>query len=151
MSFEPRLDMQRIAPDAYGAMRKLSDFVAGCGLELLLLELVMVRVSQMNGCGYCVDWHTRRARKQGELERRLYSLNGWRESPFYSERERAALELAEAVTEVASSRVPDPVYRQARAHFSDNELAKLVLAISVINAWNRLALTFRWVPNAEAS
>jgi AhpD family alkylhydroperoxidase len=114
--------------------------------EPLLLELVKMRSSQINGCAYCLDMHSKDARAKGESEQRLYALNAWRETPFFSERERAALGWAEALTLVAEAHVPDEVFEKTRKHFSEEELMNLSLAIVAINGWNRLAIAFRAVP-----
>jgi AhpD family alkylhydroperoxidase len=128
-------------------MLHLQRVVDQCGLEFSLLELVKTRASQINGCAYCLDMHTKDARAAGETEQRLYLLNAWRESPFYSERERAALAWTEALTTIADSHeVSDALYAEARAQFSDKELVDLSLAIIAINGWNRLAIPFRSEP-----
>lgn len=116
------------------------------GLEPSLVELIKTRVSQINGCAYCIDLHTKDARARGESEQRLYALSAWQETPFFTERERAALAWAEAVTEVANEHVPDEVYEIARQQFTEKELVDLTLAIIAINGWNRLAIAFRAVP-----
>lgn len=149
----PRLDYPSLAPDALNAQLALERYVQTCGLERPLLELVKIRASQLNGCAYCLEMHTREARAAGEAEHRLHLLAAWRESPLYSPRERAALEWTEAVTLVAQSHVPEAVFLAVRPHFSEPELVKLTLAIGVINTWNRLAIAFRAVhpmpvPNA---
>jgi AhpD family alkylhydroperoxidase len=131
---------------AMRAMFGLSGYQARCDLEPSLLELVKLRASQINGCAYCLDMHTKDARARGESEQRIYLLEAWRESPFYSERERAALAWAEAVTLVAETRVPDAVYEEVRRHFSDDELLALTMAVATINAWNRLNVALRTVP-----
>jgi AhpD family alkylhydroperoxidase len=133
----PRIDLYRPWPAGYKAMLALEAAVADSGFDPCLLELVKVRVSQINGCAYCLDMHTKDARAHGESEQRLYALSAWRDAPFFTERERAALDLAEAVTHVE---VPDAVVDQARRHFDDAELAQLVFAVTVINAWNRLSI-----------
>jgi AhpD family alkylhydroperoxidase len=139
-----RIQYQKASPGAYRAMLGLEKHVHGCGLEATLLELVKMRASQINGCAYCLDMHSRDARAAGETEQRLYLLNAWREAPFYSPRERAALSWTEALTLVATSQqVSDEVYAQARAHFSEQELVDLSLAVIAINGWNRLAIAFR--------
>lgn len=143
---QPRMNFAIIAPDVYKAMVALGTPVAQSGLEASLLELVKTRASQMNHCGYCLDMHTKDARALGETEQRLYTLSVWRETPFFSERERAALAWTEALTNVAESQVPDDVYELARAHFTEEELAHLTLAIITINGWNRLSIAFRVVP-----
>jgi len=127
-------------------MAGLEKYVHECGLESSLLELVKMRTSQINGCAFCLDMHWKDARAAGESEQRLYSLDAWRETPFYSERERAALAWTEAVTLVADSHVPDELYEEVRQHFSEEELVNLTLAIVAINGWNRLSISFRAEP-----
>ncbi len=124
----------------------LERFVRESGLETPLLELVRLRASQINGCAYCIDMHTKDARAEGESEQRLYALNAWRETPFFSPRERAALEWTEAVTEISSSHAPDDVFDRVKTEFSESELVSLTMAIVAINGWNRLAISFRTVP-----
>jgi AhpD family alkylhydroperoxidase len=148
---EHRLNPYKASPKGYQAMVVLENFVANCGLERPLLELIKMRASQINGCAYCLDMHSKDARALGESERRLYLLNAWREAPFYSERERAALEWAEAVTLVAETHVPDDVYASVSKQFSDEELANLTLAIATINSWNRLSIAFRSEPGSYKS
>jgi AhpD family alkylhydroperoxidase len=131
----------RMWPDGYHALRRLSEVVNGSGLESELLELVKLRSSQLNGCAYCIDLHTKDARAAGESEQRLYALSAWRETPFYNDRERAALSLTEAITLVADTHVPESVVDEAAAVFSPDELTRLVYAVIEINAWNRLAIT----------
>jgi AhpD family alkylhydroperoxidase len=143
---EARLDYEKAAPGAMKAMMVLQNYSKNCGLEPALLELVKVRAAQLNGCAYCVDMHTKDARVGGETEQRLYALSVWRETPFYTERERAALEFTEAVTLIAVGHVPNEDYQVARKQFSEEELVNLVMNIITINAWNRLAITFRDVP-----
>ena len=116
------------------------------GLDRKLLHLLMMRASQINGCAYCLDMHAKDARAEGETEQRLYSLNAWRETPFFSDRERAALEWTEAVTLVSTTHVPDETYEAVRAHFSEEEIKTLTLAVAMINTWNRLNVAFRTVP-----
>jgi len=128
-------------PEAYRAMQQLEKAVRGSALERSLFELVKLRASQINGCGYCIDMHSKDARALGESEARIYLLNAWREAPHYTRRERAALALTEAVTLIASEHVPEDVEREARQVFDDEEYAALVYAIVTINAWNRLAIT----------
>ena len=117
-----------------------------CGLESSLLELVKTRASQINGCAYCLDMHTKDARAHGETEQRLYALPAWAETPFFTDRERAALAWTEAVTLVSETHVPDDVYELARQHFNEKELVDLTLAVVAINGWNRLSIAFRSVP-----
>lgn len=143
---QPRIKYAKVAPGAVDAMRGLEAYVQKSGLEPSLVELIKTRVSQINGCGYCIDMHTKDARARGESEQRLYALSAWQETPFFTERERAALAWAEAVTEVANEHVPDEVYEIARQQFTEKELVDLTLAIIAINGWNRLAIAFRAVP-----
>ncbi|HSB69348.1 MAG TPA: carboxymuconolactone decarboxylase family protein [Candidatus Methylomirabilis sp.] len=147
---KPRIDPTKIAPDAYKAMLALETYVRQSGLEPSLLDLAKLRASQINGCAYCIDMHTKDARARGESEQRLYALDAWRETPFYTDRERAALAWTEAVTRVADGHVPDEVYELARQHFSEKELVDLSMAIVAINGWNRLAISFRAVPGTYA-
>jgi AhpD family alkylhydroperoxidase len=140
---EARLDYARTSPSLYRSYLALNHAAAGSGLEPSLLELVKTRASQINGCAYCLDMHTKDARANGETEQRLYLLAAWREAPFYTDRERAALAWTEALTLVSESHVPDDVYEEARRHFSEEELVNLSWAIVVINGWNRVAIAFR--------
>jgi AhpD family alkylhydroperoxidase len=142
---QPRLDGAKLAPGALAAMRGLEQYVRASGLETSLLELVRLRASQMNGCAYCIDMHTKDARAAGETEQRLYTLSVWREAPFFTPRECAALEWTEAVTEIATSHAPDDVYQRALTQFTETELVNLTMAIVAINGWNRLAIAFRQV------
>ena len=130
-------------------MRALHTFVRNCGLDHSLLELVKLRASQINGCAHCIDMHTKELRADGESEQRLYLLNAWRDSPFYSARERAALAWTEAVTLVADTQVPDDVYEEARKQFTEEELVNLTLALVAINGANRLNIAFRTVPGSH--
>ena len=142
-----RLNYVNVSPDGFKAMRQLQAHVDDCGLEHPLLELVKMRASQLNGCAYCLDMHSKDARAAGETEQRLYLLNAWRESPFYSERERAALAWTEALTRISKTKdVSDALYDEVRKQFSDKELVDLSLAIIAINGWNRLAIPFRSEP-----
>jgi AhpD family alkylhydroperoxidase len=131
---------------AFRAMRALGSAVRESGLDRSLIHLVRVRVSQINGCGYCIDMHTKDARAAGESEQRLFLLQVWREAPLYTDRERAALAWAEAVTTISKEHVPDATYEQARAAFSESEMAALTLAIVEINGWNRFAISFNAIP-----
>jgi AhpD family alkylhydroperoxidase len=140
---QKRLDYSKAAPGSVQAMYKLQKFVEESGLERSLLELVKTRVSQINGCAFCIDMHTKDARALGESEQRLYALNAWRETPFYTGRERAALAWAEAITLISESHASDEEFEAARAEFSEEELVKLTMAIITINGWNRLAIAFR--------
>ncbi len=145
---KPRIDYVRASPEGYAAMQTLNRHVKESGLEPQLLELVKIRSSQINGCAFCIDMHTKDARARGETEQRLYALDAWRETPFYTERERAALAWTEAVTRVADGHVPDDVFEPARQQFSEKELVDLTLAVVLINGWNRLAISFRSVPGS---
>ena len=140
----PRIDVTKyLKADLGRAMLGLSAASEASGLEPSLRELVKIRASQINGCAYCIDMHTKDARLAGETEQRIYALNAWRETPFFSDRERAALEWTEAVTRVGDTHVPDEVFEIARRHFSESELVALTFALVVINGWNRLAVSFR--------
>src|SRR4029079_11131134 len=141
-----RLNYGRVAGGVYEAMDALERYVGACGLEESLLHLVRLRASQVNGCAYCLDMHWKDLRALGESEQRLYSLDAWRECPYYTDRERAALAWAEAVTLITDGHAPDDVYESARAHFSEKELADLTLAVAAINAWNRLSIAPRLDP-----
>src|SRR5919112_2274411 len=140
---EQRINVIEAGRGALKAMLGLSAYLSKSGLEKQLLELLDFRVSQINGCAYCLDMHSKDLRAGGETEQRLYLLDAWRESPFYTERERAALAWAEAVTLVREGHVPDEVFEQARAQFTEEELANLTLAVVAINGWNRLNIAFR--------
>ena len=146
-----RLQPGTAAPGAYAAMRGLQRYVDECGLEKPLIELVKMRASQINGCAYCLHMHSRDARALGESEERLYLLDAWRESPLYSDRERAALAWTEALTRIADTHAPDADYEAARAQFSEKELIDLSMAIVAINGWNRLAIGFRMVHPVHAA
>jgi AhpD family alkylhydroperoxidase len=140
---EPRIDLNKHLGSGFlRAMFSLSQEVEK-KIERPLFELIKIRASQMNGCAYCIDMHTKDARLRGETEQRIYALNAWRETPFFTDRERAALEWTEAVTLIGSNHVPDDLYRRASAQFSEDELIALTGAVIVINGWNRLAITFR--------
>ncbi len=144
---QPRLDAQKVAPAAFQAMLALETYVRkAAGLEPALLELVRLRASQINGCAFCIDMHSKDARANGESEQRLYALNAWEDTPFFSDRERAALAWTEAVTLISREHAPDRVYQRARERFTEEELVNLTMAIVTINSWNRLAIGFRAVP-----
>jgi AhpD family alkylhydroperoxidase len=148
MTMQARMDFRKASPQGARALGELHAFVKRCGLDHTLLELVKLRASQINGCAHCIDMHTKELRASGESEQRLYLLDAWEESPFYSDRERAALAWTEAVTRITEGHVPDAVYEQARAQFSEEELADLTLAIVAINGANRLNIAFRTVPGS---
>jgi AhpD family alkylhydroperoxidase len=139
---QPRLDIN-VAPGIYKAMSGLEAYLHQSGLEIALLHLIKLRASQINGCAYCIDMHWKDLRAIGETEQRLYGLDAWRESPYYTARERAALAWTEAVTLITNGHVSDEVYEEVKPHFSDKELADLTLAVATINAWNRLAIASR--------
>ena len=143
---EKRIDYYSSSKEAMAAMLGLEKAVSGLGLEPQLLELVKLRASQINGCAFCVDLHSRDARDAGETERRLYALPVWRETPFFSERERAALAWTESITLIADSHAPDADYELLAAHFNKKEMTDLTLAIVTINAWNWIAVGFRKSP-----
>jgi AhpD family alkylhydroperoxidase len=143
---QTRFNYGNVAPGVYDAMDALDQYLAQCGIDVRLLHLVRLRASQINGCAYCLDMHWKDLRAAGEDEQRLYSLDAWRECPYYTDRERAALAWTEAVTLVAVGHVPDGVHEQARAQFNEKELSDLTLAVATINAWNRLSIAARLEP-----
>jgi AhpD family alkylhydroperoxidase len=145
---EARFNFMKAASGVYEAMLGLEKYLQECGLEQPLLHLLKLRASQINGCAYCLDMHWKDLRASGEKEQRLYSLDAWRECPYYTERERAALAWAEAVTLITDGHAPDAVYEQLRAQFSEKEMCDLTLAVAAINAWNRLAISSRTVPGS---
>lgn len=146
-----RIDYKKAAPGVFAAMLGLETYLRGSGLEHSLLELVKIRVSQINGCAYCLDMHHRQARDSGESQQRLDVLSAWAETTLFSDRERAALALAEAITRLPTGQVPDEIFVPARKHFDDKELVDLTLAVIAINGWNRLAITFRVPPETHES
>jgi AhpD family alkylhydroperoxidase len=143
---EPRIDYLKAARGVYEAMLGLEKYLHQSGLEEALMDLVKLRASQINGCAYCIDMHWKDLRALGENEQRLYGLDAWEESPYYTDRERAAFQWTEAVTRIRDGHVPDEVYEKVRTQFTDKELADLTLAIAAINGWNRLAIAARSVP-----
>jgi AhpD family alkylhydroperoxidase len=140
---QARFNSFTVSPDGYKAMAGLEQYLAHCGLEPNLIHLIKLRVSQINGCAYCIDMHWKDLRAAGENEQRLYGLDAWEESPYYTDRERAALRWAETVTRITEGHVPDAVYDAVRSHFNEKELTDLTLAVTTINAWNRLAIASR--------
>jgi AhpD family alkylhydroperoxidase len=142
-----RINIRKVEPTGYKAMVALDEHVEAA-VDQHLNDLIKLRTAQINGCAYCIDLHWREAREHGEPDRRLYQLDAWRETPFYSDRERAALALTEAVTLVRETHVPDEVYEEASRHFSPEELANLILAIVTINAWTRIGISTRMAPAA---
>ncbi|HEX6965312.1 MAG TPA: carboxymuconolactone decarboxylase family protein [Gemmatimonadaceae bacterium] len=145
---QERIAYNHVAPAGIRAMLGLEQYIKQSGLDPGLLDLIRTRVSEINGCAYCIDMHTKDARARGESEQRLYELPAWRETPFYTDRERAALAWAEAVTLLPTNTIPDDLYHQTRQQFGEKELVDLTLAIIAINGWNRLAVPFRTVPGS---
>ncbi|MGO4291783.1 carboxymuconolactone decarboxylase family protein [Chitinophaga sp. RAB17] len=143
---EARMDIYKLVPGALKALTGLQDFINSIGLDKTLSELIKIRASQINGCAFCLNMHTKDARKMGETEQRIYGLNAWHEAPYYTDKERAALGLTESVTLVSTTHVPDDVYNAALAVFTPEEVAQITLAIVMINAWNRIAITARAQP-----
>ncbi|SDE14989.1 carboxymuconolactone decarboxylase family protein [Paraburkholderia lycopersici] len=143
---QARLDFYKASPEGTKAMIALEERASRSSIEKPLAELVRLRASQINGCAYCVDMHTTDARKGGETDRRLATVSVWRETPFFTERERAALEWTESVTLLAQTHVPDDVWERVKPHFTDQEIADLTLLVIAINGWNRIAVTFRKMP-----
>src|SRR5690242_16597093 len=144
--FEVRQRFVKIAPEPFKIMLSLEKYLHECGLEESLLHLVKLRVSQINGCAFCLDMHWKDLRAIGESEQRLYSLDAWRECPYYTDRERSALAWAEALTLITQGHASDAAYEEARAHLNEKEISDLTFAIATINAWNRLAISGRKVP-----
>lgn len=138
-----RIDYAAVAPAAVQAVRRVEQYVRECALERPMIELMKLRASYLNGCAYCVDMHTKDARAAGETEQRLYAVPVWRETPFFTPRERAALAWTEAVTELGREGVRDALFEEASRHFTERELVDLTMAVIAINSWNRLAVTFR--------
>ncbi len=143
---KPRIDFYRLSPDGYKAMLGLEHYLSNSKVERKLLHLIKLRVSQMNGCAFCLDMHWKDLQVEGETGQRMYSLDAWRETPYYTDRERAALAWAEAVTNITDGHAPDELFEAARQHFSEQELADLTLAVATINSWNRISIAFRVVP-----
>jgi AhpD family alkylhydroperoxidase len=143
---EPRIAYNKYSPNALHAMYALEKHLKSSTIEEKLLHLIKLRASQINGCAYCIDMHSIDARALGDTEQRLYALNAWRETPFFTQRERAALEWTEALTLVSQTHVPDDVYEAAHKEFTENELVDLTYAVATINAWNRIAISMRAVP-----
>lgn len=137
-----RIDYSEVAPEATKGILNIEKYVGDSNLEPSLIELVKLRASQINGCAYCIDMHTKDARNNGETEQRLYALNAWRETDFYSERERTALKWTEVLTEISKNGVPDKLYYSVRRYFDEEELVTLTMAVVAINGWNRLAISF---------
>jgi len=144
--FKARLDYTKYAHEPLRSLYAIERYVHESGIDIKLLHMLKLRASQINGCAYCIDMHWKDARAAGETEQRLYGLNAWRESPYYNEKERAALEWAESVTLVSETHVPDEVYERVRAQYSEKEIVDLTLAVGMINLWNRIAISMRAVP-----
>ncbi|MHB1935276.1 MAG: carboxymuconolactone decarboxylase family protein [Acidobacteriaceae bacterium] len=145
---DARLDYTKASPEAFKAMVQMEGVVRRSGIDPKLLELMKIRASQLNGCAYCIDMHTKDARFKGENEQRIYALDAWRETPFFTEKERAALAWTEAITNIQAGHAPDEVYDEFSQNFSEEEQVNLTLAITTINAWNRIAIGFRVVPGS---
>ena len=145
---QARINYIKVAPGAFKAMSGLEEYLHQSGLEAPLLHLIKMRASQINGCAYCLDMHSKDLRAIGETEQRIYGLDAWEEAPYYTDRERTAFAWTEAVTRVTDGHVPDHVYEEVRPHFTEKELADLTLAVAAINAWNRLAIAGRAVPGS---
>ncbi|MDE3197237.1 MAG: carboxymuconolactone decarboxylase family protein [Acidobacteriota bacterium] len=144
---EPRIDYMKVLPkEALHPLYALEHYLRKCGLEKNLMELIKMRASMLNGCAFCIDMHSKDARAEGETEQRLYGLSAWRETPYYTDRERAALEWTEALTLVSRDQVPDAVFESVSKHFTEAEIANLTMAVVAINGWNRIAISFRVVP-----
>jgi AhpD family alkylhydroperoxidase len=143
---QPRIDYRKFAQGALNPMFALEKYIAESGLEPKLVHLVKMRASQINGCAYCLDMHSIDARAAGETEQRLYTLDAWRETPFFTDRERAALAWTEAVTLIAQTHAPDDVYADLQKHFTEKEIVDLTFVVGTINLWNRLAISTRAVP-----
>jgi AhpD family alkylhydroperoxidase len=143
---QARIDYRKFAKEPIKALLDLESYLSQCGLESNLLHILKLRASQINGCAYCIDMHWKDARAGGETEQRLYGLDAWRESPYYTDRERAALEWTEALTLISATHAPDESYSRLQAHFSEKEIVDLTHAVAAINSWNRIAISLRAVP-----
>jgi len=144
--FKPRIEYTKFAPEVIRSLYSIERYLHDSGLDIKFLHMVKLRVSQINGCAFCIDMHWKDARAAGESEQRLYGLDAWRESPYYTERERAGVDWAESITLVSQTHVPEDVFERLRAHFSEKEIVDLTHAVAMINLWNRLAIPFRAVP-----
>lgn len=148
---EPRFSYSKAAPGGYKALSGLEQYLHACGLEEPLMHLVKLRASQINGCAFCLDMHWKDLRAIGETEQRMYSLDAWRECPYYTDRERAAFAWTEALTLITNGHVPDSIYEEVRQHFNEKELSDLSFIVATINAWNRISIAARTVPGAYQS
>ncbi len=146
-----RIKLEQIEPAAYQAMFQLENYVKQSGLDKKILALIKIRASQINRCAFCIDMHTKEARKNGETEQRIYSLNAWRDTPFFTSKERAVLELTEAISLIAENHVTDSVYQEVSRYFSENEIAQITMAVITINAWNRIAITTKKQVNIKSN
>lgn len=146
---ETRFLMGKVNPEGYQAMVNLEKYLMTTSIDKKLKELIKIRSSQINGCAYCIDSHSKDARKLGETEQRIYALNAWRETPFFTAEERAVLALTESITLVAETHVPDEVYNEARNYFDEKQMAEIIMQIVTINAWNRIGVSTRLMPSAE--
>ena len=144
--FKARLDYTKFGHEPLRSLYAIERYLHDSGIDSKLLHMIKLRASEINGCAYCIDMHWKDAIAAGESEQRLYGLNAWRESPYYTDRERAALEWAESLTMVSETHVPDEVYQRVRAHYSEKEMVDLTIAVGMINMWNRIAISFRAVP-----
>ncbi|MDJ0694225.1 MAG: carboxymuconolactone decarboxylase family protein [Mastigocoleus sp. MO_167.B18] len=147
LQMQPRMEFE-VDSAAYGAMLQLEKYVRGCGIDAKLLELIKIRASQINGCAFCIDMHTKDARLYGETEQRIYALSAWRETPFFTAEERAVLNFTEAVTMISADHISDEIYDDVCRYFTQDEVANILMAIITINAWNRIAITTRVVPGS---
>jgi AhpD family alkylhydroperoxidase len=141
-----RVNYYKVAPEAFGLMRKFEEYAKTTGFDPKLIELIKIRASQINGCAYCIDMHTKDARYIGETEQRIYLLNAWRETSFYSDAERVVLELTEAVTLIAAKGVPNELYTRVREHYDEKQYVDLIILINTINCWNRLSISMGSAP-----
>lgn len=146
---ETRFLMEKVNPEGYRGMLELEKAQASSGIDPILKELIKIRASQLNGCAFCLNMHTKDARQNGETEQRIYALNAWREAPFFTEKERAVLALTEGVTRIGEHGLPDEIYNEVRTHFTEAETAELIMAAVTINAWNRIAIATRKMPAAD--
>ena len=146
---QPRMEIEKIEPAAYKAVLELEKYIQSSGIDQSLLELIKICASQINGCAFCIDMHTKDAKKHGETEQRIYALNAWRETPFFTSEERSVLALTEAVTLISENQVSDDIYKEVNRYFTPKEIAQIVMAIVTINSWNRIAVTTRMVPGTH--
>jgi AhpD family alkylhydroperoxidase len=141
-----RMELQKTEPAAYQAMLELENYVNKSGLDKKIISLIKIRASQINRCAFCIDMHTKDARKNGETEQRIYALNAWRETPFFNPEENAVLNLTEAITLLSENHISDEIYQEVSHYFTPNEIAKILMTIVTINAWNRIVITTKMVP-----